>query len=311
MNKIAILLAVYNGEPYLKAQLDSILNQSYKNWKLYIRDDSSTDNSVQIINEYVSQFTDKIQLINDDNGNLGSCNNFFKLIEYAKNFDYYMLADQDDIWYKDKIEVSINKMIEIENKIGPFKPILLHTDLEVVDEKSEKISQSFWNYQKMDIKIGNLPYKLLLQNIVTGCTVIFNNQLKEKLHTLPKNVIVHDWWIALVASVFGKVEVIESPTIKYRQHASNVAGAKNVNLKHFINRLMRLNEVKQGLKNSVLQAKIFIEIYGNQMDTNQFKMFSDFSNLFEYNWLQRRIILLKYKILKSNFVRNIGLFIVA
>jgi len=311
MNKITILLAVYNGDKYLKEQLDSIVNQSYSNWKLYIRDDGSTDKSVQIINEYVSQFSDKIHLIYDNSQNLGSCNNFFKLLECSENSKYYMFADQDDVWYEDKIEISLKKMKEIENKIGNNRPILIHTDLEVVDDKLKTISKSFWNYQKMDIEKGKLPNKLLIQNIITGCTVIFNNPLKDKLYKLPENVFVHDWWIALVASVFGTIEVLETPTIKYRQHSFNVAGAKFINLNHFIKRLFKLDEVKKGLRNSVFQAKVFVDIYSNQMVINDLLMFNEFSNLYKYGWLQRRRILFKYKIFKSNFARNIGLFLVA
>jgi len=163
----------------------------------------------------------------------------------------------------------------------------------------------------MNVKNGKSFNKLLLENIVTGCTMIFNNSLKSKLNKLPDNVFVHDWWIALVCSAFGVIEEIDITTVKYRQHNYNVAGAKKTDFKHFIKRLTKLNDVKQGLINSVEQAKVFLEIYHDQLDERTLKMLKDFSNLFENNWIIRRKILFKYKIFKSNFNRNIGLFLIA
>lgn len=311
MNKIAILLAVYNGEKYLKDQLDSIVNQSFTNWKLFIRDDGSTDKSVTIINEYISQYPSKIQLINDGLNNLGSCNNFFKLLEYAENSEFYMFADQDDVWNKNKIEVSLNAILKIEISEKFKTPILLHTDLEIVDTDLNQISPSLWKYQQMEVNNSGNYNKLLIQNIVTGCTVIFNHKLKEKMRILPKNVFIHDWWIALVASVFGRIDFIEDKTLKYRQHHNNVEGAKKSGNFHFIKRLLKLNEVETGLKKSVFQAKVFLEMYKEKMTSEQIECFTDFSNLFTYNYFKRRLILIKYGILKSNIKRNIGLFLAA
>lgn len=310
MNNIAILLASFNGEKYLHQQLESIVNQSYSNWILYIRDDGSTDKSVNIINEFIAKHPSKIQLLTDEFKNLGSCNNFFHLLKNVEA-DYYMFADQDDVWNPDKIEITINHFQKLEQKNKITKPLLLHTDLEVVDNNLITISKSFWQYQKMDIENGNKFNKLLVQNIVTGCTTMFNKELKKKLSQLPQNVFVHDWWIALVASVFGSIEFIEISTIKYRQHNQNVAGAKQSGNNHFIKRLFKLSDVKNGLKNSVFQANIFLELYGNQLDNKTFEMLEKFSCLFNSNWFMRRFILLKYGILKSKLVRNIGLFIVA
>ncbi len=311
MNKITILLAVYNGEKYLQEQLDSIVNQTYTNWKLYIRDDGSIDSSIEIINNFASRYPSKIQLINDNLNNLGSCNNFFQLLKYSETSEFYMFADQDDVWNYNKIEISLNAILKIEISEKFKKPILLHTDLEVVDTNLNQISPSFWKYQQMDVKNANNYNKILVQNIVTGCTIIFNHKLKEKMRFLPDNVFVHDWWIALVASVFGRIDSIEDKTLKYRQHLSNVEGAKQSGNLHFINRLFKLNEVRNALENSVFQAKVFLEMYKDKMNNEQIESFEIFSNLFSYNWVKRRYILIKYGIIKSKFIRNIGLFLAA
>lgn len=310
MNKVAILMAVYNGGKYLRQQIDSIVNQTFSDWQLYIRDDGSFDNSVEIINKYINDYPSKIQLVKDELNNLGSCNNFFQLIKHAEA-EYYMFSDQDDIWNLDKIENTLNHFIELEKINELSKPLLLHTDLVVVDDDLQLISPSFWKYQQMDVRNGNFFNKLLVQNIVTGCTLMFNCELKEKLIQLPVNVFVHDWWIALVASAFGSIEYMEIQTLKYRQHNQNVAGAKQSSGKHFIKRLLKFDEVKKGLEHSVFQANVFLEVYRNQLDDRLINMLVEFGNLNNYNWFYRRIILVKYGIYKSRLVRNIGLFLVA
>jgi len=310
MMNVAILLAVYNGEKYLHQQLDSIVNQSYKDWKLYIRDDGSLDDSLLIINKFIADYPDKLKLVDDNLKNLGSCNNFFQILKNV-DADYYMFADQDDVWNTDKIEITLHHFINCEKKDEIKKPLLLHTDLEVVDINLNRIATSFWNYQQMDVIKGNSFNKLLVQNIVTGCTMMFNNELKMKLEILPDNVFVHDWWIALVASKFGSIDHTDIQTIKYRQHPNNVAGAKQSGNKHFLKRLLKLNEVRKGLEDSVFQANVFLNIYRNQLDDKTLKILDKFCNFFTYNWFERRIILLKYGILKTNFIRNIGLFIAA
>ncbi len=310
MMNVAILLAVYNGEKYLHQQLDSIVNQSYKDWKLYIRDDGSLDDSLLIINKFIADYPDKLKLVDDNLKNLGSCNNFFQILKNV-DADYYMFADQDDVWNTDKIEITLHHFKKIKKKDEIKKPLLLHTDLEVVDINLNRIATSFWNYQQMDVIKGNSFNKLLVQNIVTGCTMMFNNELKMKLEILPDNVFVHDWWIALVASKFGSIDHTDIQTIKYRQHPNNVAGAKQSGNKHFLKRLLKLNEVRKGLEDSVFQANVFLNIYRNQLDDKTLKILDKFCNFFTYNWFERRIILLKYGILKTNFIRNIGLFIAA
>ena len=139
---VDILMATYNGELYLEEQIKSIIKQSYKNWILYIRDDGSKDNTLKIINRYTYKYPDKIKLIADDRGNLGSNMNFKELMQYSKN-EYCMFCDQDDVWLEDKIKLSLDKIKKLENKYGKNTPILVHTDLKVVNEKLDEISESF------------------------------------------------------------------------------------------------------------------------------------------------------------------------
>jgi glycosyltransferase involved in cell wall biosynthesis len=307
---VEILMAVYNGERFIEAQLQSVVDQTYENWLLKIRDDGSTDKTMEIIGKFVEQFPGKILVITDNLHNIGSCNNFFELLKHSDS-EYVMFADQDDVWDKDKVEKTLSRFVKLENQYGKSIPLLLHTNLKVVDENLNVIADSFWEFQQMEVERGNTLNKLLMQNIVTGCTTMINKALINKTMPLPDKLFVHDWWLALIAAAFGNIEVIAEPTLLYRQHSKNVAGAKQSGIIHFIGRLFKLEDVKKGLDNAIFQASVFLDQFRNELSDNQFKMLDIFSHLYQYNYLKRRYLLIKYGIIKSKFSRNIGLFLIA
>lgn len=220
MEKVDILLATYNGENYLKEQLDSILNQTYSDFRLLISDDMSTDKTKEILEEYSKK--DNRIIIFEHDKNVGVVSNFEFLLKQVKS-KYYAFSDQDDIWNKDKLEKSISKL-ESENADIVF------TDLEVVDNNKETIYKSYWELKEFKEKI--LKYNgfeaLYLTNYVTGCTILAKTETITKCLPLPKTskYILHDYWIALIISQSGKIAFIEEPTIKYRQHKNNKVGSK-------------------------------------------------------------------------------------
>ena len=227
-NKVAILMATYNGEKYLKEQIDSILNQTYQDFVLYIRDDNSTDNTNNIISEYIEKYPNKIVQVRDEKIAKGACNNFMFLLEHVYNlniFDMFMFSDQDDFWLEDKVEVVVNEYNKVENK---EQPILIHTDLNVVDSNLNIMDESFIKYSNLDGN-ANKFNNYLIHNNVTGCTTFINKSLVDLTKFNVNNILMHDWYFALIASAFGKVIFIDKPTIKYRQHGKNVLGAKKVN----------------------------------------------------------------------------------
>ena len=113
--KIYILLATYNGEKYLKEQLDSLFEQTNQHWTLWIHDDNSKDNTVNIIKKYKSKYPDQIEFLDDDISTGGAKENFTYLLDNINDdYDYIMFCDQDDVWLEDKIEITLKKMLEIE-----------------------------------------------------------------------------------------------------------------------------------------------------------------------------------------------------
>lgn len=215
--QVDVLLATYNGEKYLKCQLDSILNQTHKNIRLLINDDCSTDNTRVILKEYEEK-DDRIKVKYNEK-NLGYVKNFEDLLKRVEN-KYFALSDQDDFWKKEKIEKSLNKLLEEDAD-------LVFTDLEPVDEKLKIITPSMVRFMQMDKNIKkHQDYKLLfLRNCVTGCTILSKKELINKYIPIPtKKPMVHDWWMALIISQIGKITFLDEPTIKYRQHGNNQLG---------------------------------------------------------------------------------------
>lgn len=234
-----ILLATYNGEKFLKEQLDSLFRQTYQNWVLWIHDDNSKDNTVSVIKEYKSKYPDNIKFLDDDISTGGAKENFTYLLEKIdENFDYLMFCDQDDVWLDTKIEITLNKMLEVENK-NKNKSILIHTDLKVVGEDLITISKSMFSYQKLNIKNQYDIEKLALDNIITGCTVMINKEAFKSINKIPKEAIMHDWWIGLcVLKNNGIIEFVHKTTILYRQHSLNSIGSKQVNFKFYLAKVL-------------------------------------------------------------------------
>ena len=274
MKKIIILLSTYNGEKYLEEQINSLYDQSYKNFEIIARDDGSNDSTLSILKSH------NIRII-DSNKNLGAKESFIELLKYAfKNTDaeYFMFCDQDDVWKTNKIEKTLIKMQEIENEFE-FKPILVHTNLEVVDNELKEISNSLWEYERILPQYNNFN-RLMMQNTITGCTVMINRRLAAKSLFIPNFAIMHDWWIGLIASKFGVIGYLNDSTILYRQHNNNTVGAKNrarINvIKFFLSSCFNLikkdKEYMNHLEINIVQAKAFLDIFKEDLDQNTVNM---------------------------------------
>jgi len=295
---VIVLLSTYNGEKYLQGQLDSLYKQKYTNFNAIVRDDKSTDNSLKILKAHNIEVMPKGK-------NLGPKGSFSALLDYILKSDsnYFMFCDQDDIWQVDKIEKTLKKMKELENEFGNI-PLLVHTDLEVVDEDMKTIDKSFWHFEQISPSINEFN-RLLMQNTITGCTVMINRKLAELAMPIPTDVIMHDWWLGLVASKFGKIDYVDEALIKYRQHAQNSIGANGFGIDYIINKIFTAMNLMPHQK----QAKVFLEIYRESLDDETIEMLEEFSNLESKSFWQKRKILLKYKILKQGFIRNVGLLL--
>jgi len=251
--KIAILLASYNGEKFIAEQIESIIGQTYRNWTLFINDDGSTDSTLRIIEDYSKKYPDKIININYPIKKLGSSANFYKLLESVDS-DYYMYCDQDDYWLPDKIEKCMQRMDEQE-LIHSNAPLIVHSDLKVVDKDLNILHPSFHGFTKVKPnKFATFNY-LGVMNCVTGCTMLFNHAARQLPLQNEETNAWHDWWMALLVARDGKIAYIDEATILYRQHDKNVLGAKEVNLNYFIHVFLTLKDTLKIDRNNYRNLK--------------------------------------------------------
>ena len=216
--KIHILLSTYNGEQFLAEQIQSIQQQTVQDWKLLIRDDGSTDRTREIIREFVAQDS-RIHWINENESkNLGVIKSFHNLAQFEEA-DVYFFSDQDDVWLPQKLELSLAEA----RKYPAEMPLMVYMDLTVVNQDLEILSSSMIRSQS-----GHANTELvqeLTENTVTGGVAMVNHALIQ-LWNQTEDILMHDWYLALLATAFGKLVYIDQPGELYRQHEHNVLGAR-------------------------------------------------------------------------------------
>lgn len=226
---IAILLSTYNGERYLRQQLDSLFSQTVSDFVLYVRDDGSSDTTMDILLEYEVQYPN-IVIFKDVESNKGACMSFMWLLEKV-DAEYYMFCDQDDVWFPTKAKLTLD-IIQAEECRSHNIPILVHTDLIVTDSTLNIISKSLWENDNTDPSRITRKY-LPLVNYVTGCTMMFNRKARDIALVNTKHALMHDFWIAIcVDACKGIIISLPIPTIYYRQHGLNAVGASDRNYRY-------------------------------------------------------------------------------
>jgi rhamnosyltransferase len=256
MKQVAILMSTYNGEQYLREQIDSLQKQTFKDWHLYIRDDGSKDKTKDIVQKFCQEDS-RITLI-DDGENLRPAKSFLRLANDVVA-DYYFFCDQDDYWLKDKLQVMIDEIEKYDNSI----PQVVYCNLKCVDQNLVPRKYGF------DDLIGKITgYNRFIGNDMPGCVMLFNKATRDlAVQYKPdyKYVTMHDWWVALIAQVFGQVHFVNRRLIYYRQHDDNTVGAgksgsaiKKLFQKGLINKQKRL--VRESFSQDMAFKKIFSSI---------------------------------------------------
>ncbi|EEB79534.1 glycosyl transferase, group 2 family [marine gamma proteobacterium HTCC2148] len=222
---ICIVMATCNGAPFIKEQIESIQAQSMEHWRLIIRDDGSTDATLDVLSD-IADSDPRITIL--DAGphiGLGPSLNFSAVLEAALKTEsnLFFIADQDDVWDKEKLSLQAAQF----PKCGAEDlPLLVHSDLAVVDEQLSPIHASLIAYMDL-VPAPERPLNYLLtRNFVTGCATACNRQLLQASLPISGSAIMHDWWLALTAAANGAVEYLDQPLVKYRQHHTNSIGAK-------------------------------------------------------------------------------------
>ncbi|AFV72618.1 Alpha-L-Rha alpha-1,3-L-rhamnosyltransferase [Streptococcus agalactiae] len=298
--KVNILMATYNGEKFLAQQIESIQKQTFKEWNLLIRDDGSSDKTCDIIRNFTAKDS-RIRFINEnEHHNLGVIKSFFTLVNYEVA-DFYFFSDQDDVWLPEKLSVSL----EAAKHKASDVPLLVYTDLKVVNQELNILQDSMIWAQSHHANTTLLPE--LTENTVTGGTMMINHALAEKWFT-PNDILMHDWFLALLAASLGEIIYLDLPTQLYRQHDNNVLGARTMD--------KRFKILREGPKSiftrywklihdSQKQASLIVDKYGDIMTATDLELIKCFIKIDKQPFMTRLRWLWKYGYSKNQFKHQV------
>jgi rhamnosyltransferase len=267
-SEILIVLASFNGANFLHQQLDSLIAQTETQWYLLIRDDGSTDNSLEIIRQY-SKKDERVHFLSDDRGSTGSAQGNFSILlkaAYEIGAPYIFCCDQDDVWESNKLELVLARLRQLE---GEGKaPSLVHHDLTVVNESLELQTGSFVELMRMRPGDQSNPQRLVSRNEITGCALACNRTLLKLALPVSDQAVMHDWWLGLHAAFFGRLAFMPQQLVKYRQHDKNTIGAKSFwhGLNPLTNWVDGWHRGNEEFLSTVKQARAFREVLAAQLD---------------------------------------------
>ena len=288
--KVNILMSTYNGQQFLAEQIRSIQEQSYTDWTLFIRDDGSSDNTKEILKDFERQDS-RIYLIDSDKSdNLGVIKSFHKLVNHDRA-DYYFFSDQDDVWLPNKLELSLK---EAQNYLADL-PLMVYMDLKVVNQDLKIMTESMVKSQSHHANTELVQE--LTENTVTGGVAMINHALAEMWQETD-DILMHDWYLALLASAFGNLVFIDQPGELYRQHSDNVLGARTLSkrFKKWIRPHILFAVYWDLIKNSQKQASHLLQMPLSQSNR---ELIEAFVTIMDKPMIERFRILRKYGLRKN------------
>jgi rhamnosyltransferase len=301
---VAVLVATYNGEIFLKQQLDSILAQTYQNIKIYISDDKSSDSTVKILFDYQKMYPDKIfYSVNEKNE--GFVKNFEKLLQNCSE-NYISLSDQDDIWIENKLEIQMQEMLKLE-ELYEKDALLVHSDLSMIDENNKLIRNSYFKYRHYTFNETKDFGQILGPCGVMGNTILMNKKLKNIVLKFPDKLDFHDYWIALNCELFGIRKTLNLQLVQYRVHSSNSSNSQATLEKKQYFKLNR--DIK--LPNLETNRKYYLpKLYKKIKSSRDVEILEAYMSYLEFknNKLLTYIHLLQYSLVKKNTLFRITLF---
>lgn len=264
MKRVQVLMSTYNGERYLKEQIDSIMQQDCEEKGLaqvflLVRDDGSQDGTKKILEKAEIKYAGRMMWYRGENK--GVIESFFELVQHAsKEMDYYAFSDQDDFWCEDKLRCGIEALEKTDEK----KVALYCCRTKLVDENLKEIPSTI---KRPPMRPGFC--NALIENICNGCTIVMNRRLLQMAQKeFPSFTVMHDWWFYLLASCYGTVIFDETPHILYRQHQGNVVGTNAGRFKELVERIKRFGGNRRNISRQTAEfLRIFGEEPGYEMDS--------------------------------------------
>lgn len=304
---VDILLALFNGGRYLNELLASLDSQSHANWRLIARDDGSKDATMSMLEEFKRKHPNRVRIIEDNLGNVGVVKNF-ELLMKASSAEYIMFADQDDIWFPEKIQLTLEKMRSLESNC-PHQPSLVFTDSSVYFDKSQVVKESCWRYSGFYPEFA-LSFKgAMVQNVASGCTMMINRRVIQSIRPIPSHAIMHDWWLLMYVLAFGRVDFVNTPTLLYRQHQGNDTGAARWSWRYIARVILsRKSSLRHSIQKTQRQAEAFLHQYEKDLPIDKQEVLEVYAGMGRCSWLARRWRALRFRLRKSTLIRTLGFY---
>lgn len=299
MAQVQILLSTWNGEAWLPELLESLEQQTFSDWELLVRDDGSTDQTVKLLLAWQQKCPDRMTRLDLEGQHLGSTASFSHLVTVS-DAPYLMFCDQDDVWFPEKIAMEYESMQRLSAQHGERVPLLVHTDLALINENKLLMNGSFWKWRGFDVHQQKQGY--LLTNTVTGCATIFNRAAADKAFPVSVGVQHHDRWLGLVCAWFGVVHPLERASLLYRQHDDNAVGAGLTHYQHVSPR-----SVSERLANWSAQAEVFLKRFGDELEAKDYWLVEALADLRHLKGWERRRQIVRHRLFKPGVMASLAL----
>lgn len=314
MAAVDIVLPTYNCAAWLDDFMESLLAQDEADWRIVVRDDASTDATVDRLTGWCDRLGGRMVILDQDcSRNLGVIGNNNAVLA-ATTARWVMLADPDDIWLPGKMSRSLAAIRAVETESGVATPVAVCTDAEVVDNDLRQLADSYWRWCRIDPDIRRVP-RLALESPALSSTMTVNRALLDVALPLPAGAAYQDWWPAMVAAAFGKLICLPEKTIRYRRHAGTVTSDPVApDLVAGAARLMRSpgtarRRLLQLLEKITPQAAAFNERYGERLSPSDRAALETVTRLRVMGPVQRRLAILRHRLRFASLLKTAGMLV--
>lgn len=313
MALIDIAMPAYNRGAWVDGFMQSLLAQSWTDWRLVARDDRSTDSTVERLSNWQASLDGRMTILPDSSArNLGVVGNYNAVLS-ACSARWVMTADPDDIWLPGKIEITTRAMCDTESQFGTSTPIAICTDATVVDESLRPAAASYWRLYRMNPRLASRPIRTAVESVALGSTMMVNRALLDTALPIHPGAPYQDWWLALVAATFGKVVALRQTTILYRRHSTNeTTGPYLSSLGAALRRTLRdplapHRHLEKLISQAASQAHGFAERYRKQLDARSLAAFEALASLPSQGAMKRRLSVIRQGLWFGSAIKNLGL----
>jgi len=300
-----ILLSTFDGARFVREFMMSLANQTCGGFRLLVRDDGSGDGTPGIVVAAAAEAGIATELLPSSGEHRGVAASFGELLGRS-SAPYVFFADQDDVWHPDKVETMLDVMRSAEKLYGSSTPLLLHSDLRVIDAGGGPVADSFVRYMQL-LPRRRRTADLVVQNNVTGCAMMINAPLRDRVRQpLPPEAVCHDWYLALLASAFGRIVFFDRPLTDYRNHGSNVFGAK----RNSMISLLRAGRgrLRERLTATRCQAGAFLRQYGDDLSASDRAAVGAWAGMEDLSKAAKILTCLRFGFRKNTAAQNMGMW---